>query len=236
MNFHRDNHMSKYSVTKNHDDEDEDTIVPAPIFGQLPKRRPYTQYEYKYTAREIHFYISEDISDPELYIDMIHTLNTATSNDMIYMHLNTSGGRLDTGVQIMNAMKNSQAKVITVLECMAHSLGTLLFLSGEELVVNDNCVMMFHNFRGGVIGKGNELTSQLDATVKWFTTLAKQLYIPFLSEEEFSRIIKGEDIWMQSPEIRKRLDNVVKIKNQKEKEKEKPKAKKVVVDTLKTVE
>lgn len=211
----------KYTI--NHNNQDEEETLPPQILGQLPKRRPYTQYEYKYIAREIHVYISEDIGDPELYIDLIHTINTATSNDVIYMHLNTSGGRLDTGVQIINAMHNSQAKIVTILECMAHSLGTLLFLSGEELVINDNCVMMFHNFRGGVIGKGNELTSQLDATVKWFTELAKQLYIPFLSEAEFNRIIKGEDIWMQSTEIRKRLDNVAKLKEKSDKPKRKSK-------------
>ena len=120
--------MYKYSANRRNNDNDEDEIMIPQIFGQMPKKLPYTQFEYKYTAREIHFYISEDIGDPELYIDMIHTLNTATPNDIVYMHLNTSGGQLDTGVQIINAMKNSQAKVVTVLECMAHSLGTLLFL------------------------------------------------------------------------------------------------------------
>jgi ATP-dependent protease ClpP protease subunit len=211
----------KYKATRhNHDEDEDDQIIPPQLFGQMQKRLPYTQFEYKYTAREIHFYISEDIGNPELYIEMIHTLNTATPNDVIYMHLNTSGGQLDTGVQIINAMKNSPAKVVTVLECMAHSLGTLLFLSGEELIVNDHCVMMFHNFRGGVIGKGNELTSQLNATVEWFTALAEQIYIPFLSKEEFQRIIKGEDIWMQSSEIRTRLENVVKVKTEEEKPEE----------------
>jgi ATP-dependent Clp protease protease subunit len=176
------------------------------------KPRPYSQYEYTYTIKETHFYISEAIDDPTQYIDMIHCFNIAGNNDVIYMHLNTEGGRLDTGVQLINAMKNTQAKVVTVLECQAYSLGTLLFLSGQELVVNDNCVMMFHNFKGSVIGKGNELTSQLDATVKWFNQLAKEIYIPFLSEDEFNRMLKGEDFWMQSSEIRKRLDQMLKIK------------------------
>ena len=36
------------------------------------------------------------------------------------------------------------------------------------------------------------------------------------SEEEFQRIIKGEDIWMQSPEIRDRLDRVVNSKTEEE--------------------
>ena len=198
-------------------DEDMEYNQPQ-LMIQQNKRRPYAQYEYTYNVIETHFYISEEIDDPNLYIDMIHCFNVAGQNDVIYLHLNTSGGRLDTGVQLINAMKNSQAKVVTVLECMAYSLGTLIFLSGHELVVNDNCVMMLHNFKGGVIGKGNELTSQLDATVKWFNMLAKEIYIPFLTEDEFNRILKGEDLWMQSAEIRKRLENVAAVRNKEETE------------------
>lgn len=192
----------------------EDMDYQPQLLLQPNKHKPYTQYEYTYNVIETHFYISEEIEDPNLYIDMIHCFNIASTNDVIYLHLNTSGGRLDTGVQIINAMNNSQAKVVTILECMAYSLGTLIFLSGHELVVNDNCVMMLHNFRGGVFGKGNELTSQLDATIKWFNMLAKEIYIPFITEDEFNRIVKGEDLWMQSSEIRKRLDNVNKVKKQ----------------------
>jgi len=50
----------------------------------------------------------------------------------------------------------------------------------------------------------------LEATMKWFSTLAKKIYIPFLTEEEFNRILRGEDIYMHSPEIRKRLDAMIK--------------------------
>jgi len=208
--------MQKYNISKANN---EDMDYQPQLLIQPNKHKPYTQYEYVYNAIETHFYISEEIEDPNLYIDMIHCFNIASPGDVIYLHLNTSGGRLDTGVQIINAMNNSQAKVVTVLECMAYSLGTLIFLSGHELVVNDNCVMMLHNFRGGVFGKGNELTSQLDATIKWFNMLAKDIYIPFITEDEFNRIVKGEDLWMQSSEIRKRLDNVAKTKTTNEKPK-----------------
>jgi ATP-dependent protease ClpP protease subunit len=108
-------------------------------------------------------------------------------------------------------MNNSQARIVTVLDGMAYSLGTLIFLSGNEMVVNDNCMIMFHNFKGGLGGKGNELTSQLEATVKWFATLAKKIYIPFMSEEELARVLRGEDLWMQSSEIRRRLDKAIKV-------------------------
>jgi ATP-dependent protease ClpP protease subunit len=193
--------------SSNGDGDDEEHPKQAP---PQPKKKPFQQYEQQVTAQQIHFYLSEEIAEPDAYTDMIHRINAATPMDVIFVHLNTPGGRLDTGIQIINAMQNSQAKVVTVLESMAYSLGTLIFLAGDEMVVNDHCMMMFHNFKGGILGKGNELISQLDATVKWFAALAKKIYVPFLSEEEFERIIRGEDLWMHSPEIRKRLDNMIK--------------------------
>lgn len=202
-------------------DEDEKMGFP---FLDLNKK-PYRQYDQTFTCQHVHFYLSEEIRDPTGYTDMIYRISAASPADTVFIHLNTPGGQLDTGVQIINAMQNSQAKIVTILESMAYSLGTLIFLAGDEMVVNENCMMMFHNFNGGLIGKGNELTSQLDATVKWFGSLAKNIYIPFLTESEFERIARGEDLWMQSPEIRVRLENMVKemqrIADQEEQEKAK---------------
>lgn len=191
--------------------DDDDGDAPSwPIAG-LPRKKPYQHYEHTHTAQHIHFYLSGDVGAPEEYTDMIHRIYAATENDVVFIHLNTPGGRLDTGVQLINAMQNSDARIVTILESEAHSLGTLIFLAGDELVVNDHCMIMFHNFKGGVVGKGHEQLAQLDATIKWFTELARKLYIPFLSEAEFERIIKGEDLWMHSAEIRQRIENMIEI-------------------------
>ncbi len=201
-----------YSFSNKTNNSDDEEIRINPFFD---KKKPYQQFDQTFHYQHIHFYLSEDIREPTAYTDMIYRILMADPNDVIYIHLNTSGGRLDTGVQLINAMQNSQAHIVTVLDGMAYSLGTLIFLAGDEMIVNDNCIIMFHNFKGGIVGKGNEIISELEATVKWFSELAKQLYIPFLSEEEFNRILKGEDLWMRSSEVRKRLDNMVKIATQK---------------------
>lgn len=187
-------------------EEDEDTEDDR---KDVERRRSYYMYVQRFEAQQIHFYLSTEIGEPGLYVDMIHQINTATANDVIFIHLNTSGGNLNTGVQLINAMQNSQAKIVTVLDATAYSLGTLIFLAGDEMIVHDHCLIMFHNFRAGVMGKGQELAAELDATIKWYSALAKKIYVPFLSEEEFERILKGEDIWMRSPEIRTRLDRII---------------------------
>jgi ATP-dependent protease ClpP protease subunit len=172
---------------------------------------PYLFYEQTLVRRIFHFYLSTIIQEPQKYIDMIHRIHIAGPDDIIHIHLNTIGGMLNTGVQIINAMQSSKAHTIVSIEADCYSLGTLIFLAADEYVVHDNCLIMLHNFSGGVSGKGHEQFAQLEATQLWFTSLAKKLYIPFISSEEFERILKGEDVWLHAEEIRERLSNMVQL-------------------------
>ena len=195
--------MHKPTLNESQDQQGSVTIITT----------PYVMYETVHTVKEIHIYISSEVGDPTNYIDLIHTINTASQNDVIYIHLNTPGGDANTGVQILNAIKHTPAHVVTVLDGVVQSLGTLIFLAGDEMIVNDNCMMMFHNFSVGIAGKGNELSAQLDATIKWFMHIGKQLYVPFMSDAEFNRIMKGEDMWLQSADVRKRLNAMSKVRS-----------------------
>lgn len=197
------------------------------------EQKPYQHYEQLVQRRIQHYYLSSAIESPEQYIDMVHRIQTAGPDEVIYIHLNTPGGHLDTGVQIINAMQSSHAHVIVSIEGNCHSLGTLIFLAADEFIVHDNCLMMIHNYSGGVFGKGNEQQSQLEAQIKWFNSLACKLYVPFLSPDEFDRIVKGEDIWLHSDEIRRRLEKMVKLNL---KAKETPKVIKVKKKKAKNVE
>lgn len=172
-------------------------------------RKPYSYYEQQMVRRIHHFYLSEEIGEPKGYVDMVHRIKMAGPEEMVYIHLNTPGGHLDAGVQIVNAIQSTQAHVICSVEAESHSLGTLIFLAADEFIVHDNCLMMFHNFSGGVFGKGHEQKAQLDATIEWFTELARKLYVPFLSTEEFESIVDGKDLWLRSDDIRTRLKTMV---------------------------
>lgn len=191
-----------YSFLRNKEEEEEKE--------QQNELRPFYHIEQVLTKRVQHFYLSTVISEPGYYVEMIHRIKSAPPDDIIHIHLNTPGGNLDTGVQIINAIQSTPAHVVCSVEAESHSLGTLIFLSADEFVVHDNTMMMFHNFSGATFGKGHEQQSSLEATSKWFEGLARKLYIPFLSEEEFERIKRGEDIYLHADSIRKRLEKMVK--------------------------
>lgn len=184
---------------KEHEEEEQDH-----------KDLPYSFFQQKMTARNLHYYISGPIEDPSKYTEMVHQIRTAGTNDVINIHLNTPGGLISTGVQLISAMRACQGHIVTHLEGEACSMGALLFLTADEMVVYDDSLLMFHNYSGGAWGKGHEITASVDASNRWYAKLANTVCVPFLTEDELERIFKGEDFWMLSDEVEERLKKMAK--------------------------
>ena len=53
---------------------------------------------------------------------------------------------------------------------------------------------------------------EMIATLESFAALGEKYYIPFLSKKEFEGVVNDTDIWLHAPEIRTRLDKMVKAK------------------------
>lgn len=152
-----------------------------------------------------HFYITGDIDEVDKYIDMINEIKTASPNDTIMIYLNTPGGNLSTTIQIISAIEQSSARVITSLEGEVCSAGTMLFLAGHEKIVNNNTSFMIHNYSHGPFGKGHEVAQRVKFTEKYFRTLARSFYKNFLTAEEIEEVCSGKDMWMEADEVRERL-------------------------------
>lgn len=198
----------------NDDKEEEELLLP----GERPK--PYHYIEQQFIRRVHHYYLSQFVEEAHKYAEMIHLIQTAGNDAVIWIHLNTPGGILDTGIQIINAMQISEAHVIASLEGEVASLGTMIFLAADEFVVHDNCLMMFHNYSSIVSGKGHEQIAALNAGTQWVEGIMERLYIPFMSKEEFDQIKKGEDLYFHSDQIRDRLKVMVEVIEKKKKEEE----------------
>lgn len=186
----------------------DDLLEDIPSYQLIRQPKPFIVYEEIHTARDFHIYLTEAIGRPSDYTDLFHLLRTAYESDTIYIHLNTPGGALATGVQLINAIRQSDARVVTVIDGLVMSLGTLIFLSGDEFVVQPDSLIMLHNFSSVIDGPGHTMALELKANTEWFNHIARSIYIPFISEEEFERLIQGVDIWLMSDEITNRLQKV----------------------------
>ena len=198
--------------------EDETLLEEEGLFRGL------IRYEQQLPVRQVSYYLCGDIVDPQYYTELFYTLRTASETDLIYIHLNSPGGDFNAGLQIINNMRASSARVITILEARAYSMAALIFLCGDELIVHDNCQLMFHIYSGSLAGKGNEQQAEVIALGSWFEKVMKRICTPFLGEHEVSNILKGADLWMDSDEIQRRLQKMSRVR-QPAKAKRKPAAK-----------
>lgn len=178
---------------------DEELVAEAVAFRGLMR------YEQQSPIRQVSYYLCGEILEPQYYTELFYTLRTSSETDLIYLHLNSSGGDFNTGLQIINNIIASEARVVTILEARAYSMAALIFLSGDKLIVHDNCQLMFHIYSGYFSGKGNEQQAEVIAVGNWFEKVMGRICLPFLSEAEIGRILKGSDLWMDSDEIRHRL-------------------------------
>lgn len=153
-----------------------------------------------------HFYIYGVIDDDiTKYADFLNVLRTAGETDTIFVYINSEGGAIRMALQIANAMLSSEAKIITSIDGEASSAASIIFLAGEEYIINPNCTFMIHNYSSVIGGKGHELVSQLHHTGATVEKMMRFFYGKILSEEEFEDVCKGRDVWMDSDELTRRL-------------------------------
>ena len=181
--------------------------------------RGLIRYEQQLPVRQVSYYLCGEIHEPQYYTELFYTLRSAAETDLVYIHLNSSGGDFNTGLQIINNVRASNARVVTILEARAYSMAALIFLSGDELVVHDNCQLMFHIYSGIFAGKGNEQQAEVLAVGNWFEKVMSRLCSPFLTEAEIANILKGADLWMDSDEIRRRLMRMQRARKASERKK-----------------
>ena len=178
---------------------DEEELEP---FGGLMR------YERQVPIHQVSYYLCGEIQAPQFYTELFYTLRSASETDLIYLHINSPGGDFNTGLQIINNMLASDAHVVTVLEARAYSMAAFIFLSGDELVVHDNCQLMFHTYSSSFAGKGSEQLAEVHALGNWFEKVTTRLCTPFLSPTDINHILQGSDLWMDSDEIRRRLGRI----------------------------
>ena len=185
------------------DDEGAEEVLPF---------RGLIRYEQQLPVRQVSYYLCGEIREPQYYTELFYTLRTASETDLVYLHLNSSGGDFNTGPQIINNVLASNARVVTILEARAYSMAALIFLCGDELIVHDNCQLMFHIYSGIFAGKGNEQQAEVIAVGSWFEKVMSRLCSPFLSMHEIENILKGSDVWLDSDEIRRRLQRMARAR------------------------
>ena len=151
------------------------------------------------------FYLSGEILDPEEYIDWFHVIRHAKEGDVVKIYINSGGGNVDTAIQFLRVLSETDATVITSIEGVCASAATMIFLQGHQMEISDHSLVMFHNYAGGSFGKGGEMYDQIAFERKWSKALLENVYKGILTEKEIASMLDNKDIWMDGQELLERV-------------------------------
>lgn len=158
------------------------------------------------------FYLTGEIVEANYYAIWFDTIRNASFQDTIKIYINSGGGSVDTALQFLSVMGESQAEIICSVEGACMSAATMIFLQGDILEVAPHSTYMFHNYAGGAFGKGGELFDQINFERTWSRRLLEDVYKDFLNQAEIDQMLDNKDIWMDGEEVKKRVLTLAKLR------------------------
>ena len=150
-------------------------------------------------------YFNETFGEPKSYSKLFDMLRHLSENDIVKMYVNSFGGNMFTGVQLINAMQASPAHIITILDGAAMSLAPLILFAGDSIEITEQSIIMFHDYSSPNGGKGSEQLTSATAMNHFYKDMLMKYARPFLTEEEIEPIVRGQDCYFNSEQIAERL-------------------------------
>ena len=134
-------------------------------------------------------WLESDVSASNLS-KQLEELNDVTE---IYVFINSYGGEVAEGLAIYNSLKRHKAKVTTICDGFAASIASVIFMAGDERIMNDSSLLMIHNAWTCCAGNAQELRKQADDLEK-ITSASVAAYKAHssLSEDEIKALMDAE--------------------------------------------
>ena len=111
----------------------------------------------------------------------------------INVYINSYGGEVAEGLAIYNALRRHKAKVRTICDGFACSIASVIFMAGEERIMNEASLLMIHNAWTWASGNAAELRKQAEDLDK-ITQASVEAYKAHsaLKEEEIKTLMDNE--------------------------------------------
>lgn len=159
------------------------------------------------TDNGLEVFLTDDIAEPVMYDELRFVLRHAKPHQTVYFHITSGGGGLDSAVNLINAIRNTQAYTVAIPSAVVASAATMITLACQEVQVTDHLRFMVHNYSShGLSGKGNELKEQQKFMDGYIDSFMTDIYTGFLNEEEIKEMLDGKDFWMGTDEVAQRLN------------------------------
>ena len=126
-------------------------------------------YALETNNKEADIYIFGDITSWEWFENDVssYTLSKELQEldkdiEFINVHINSYGGEVAEGLAIYNMLRNHKAKVRTYCDGFACSIASVIFMAGDERIMNNASLLMVHNAWMRTAGNAEKLRKDAD--------------------------------------------------------------------------
>lgn len=166
-------------------------------------------YTVKPVANRIDLYLLDEIDSVDRYAAWVPLIQGSTEYDHIIVHISSPGGLLDVSLQLYESLLLSPALVEVSVEGPCCSGASMIMMAADILSITPASYVMCHAFRGGFVGKANEIFANSEFSKPWFQSVVTDVYKDFLSKAEIDRMLNGEDFYFTAQEVLDRFTKVI---------------------------
>lgn len=127
-------------------------------------------------------------------------MNKLGQVDTINLHINSPGGSVFDGVAIYNSLKSHPARVLVDVDSVAASIASLIAMSGDEIRMAANAMMMLHNPSGIVFGDADRMRKTADTLDQVKGVIASTYAKRTGKKESEVMTMMSEETWMTAAE------------------------------------
>ena len=154
----------------------------------------------KQTDKFVDVYLYDEVGSYGISAkDFVNDIKLLKGKD-IYLHVNCVGGEVFDGMAIYNTLKKYKGKVIAYVEGIAASMGSIIPLAADEIIMSENSLYMIHNAWGGAMGEASDMRKTAALLDKLSSEIAniytKKTGLPLSQIEE----MMDEETWFSSEE------------------------------------
>lgn len=131
------------------------------------------------------------------------------STDPIYIMLNSPGGSVFDGVQVIQAIEASRAPVYTVCAGICASMAAIIFEYGTKRFIANKSILMFHPASGGAQGEIDKMVSRLTFIQSYIGEMEANIARRSGMAFKDYKFLSGVELWTAQSAVKQGLADAV---------------------------
>lgn len=134
----------------------------------------------------------------DTYKELIDGLQEAQDGDGIMLKINCPGGDCSVGFMIVQAIRETKATVVCNVVYPSMSLGAIIAVAGDYLIMQPHSYLMFHTYSAMDCGKSADLMKSVIHSDESLKGMMSDVCVPFLTKIELKKMHAGDDIYIKA--------------------------------------